>query len=140
MFRGTHLKTQGCVKGTFTIKEGLPDHLKQGMFETPGDLSDYSFHLEDKADLTQTDRNSRRDHALQVRSPVAAADLSAYTLLHGSSLTPKVLPDTAGAPRGLGMKIFGVKGPKIWGEDKETQDWTFNNYPLRAFASHLAII
>ena len=28
------------------------------------------------------------------------------------------------------MKIFGVKGEKIWGEDKETQDWTFNNYPV----------
>ena len=28
------------------------------------------------------------------------------------------------------MKVFGVKGEKIWGEDKETQDWTFNNYPI----------
>lgn len=28
------------------------------------------------------------------------------------------------------MKIFGVKGEKIWGEDKETQDWTMNNYPV----------
>lgn len=28
------------------------------------------------------------------------------------------------------MKIFGVKGEKIWGEDKETQDFTFNNYPV----------
>ncbi|KAL8277305.1 hypothetical protein RQP46_010258 [Phenoliferia psychrophenolica] len=91
MFRGTHLKTQGCVKGTFKINEGLPEHLKQGMFETAGTHD---------------------------------------VIMRYSSLTPKVLPDTAGAPRGLGMKIFGVKGPKIWGEDKETQDWTFNNYPL----------
>jgi len=28
------------------------------------------------------------------------------------------------------MKIFGVEGEKIWGEDKKTQDWTFNNYPI----------
>ena len=28
------------------------------------------------------------------------------------------------------MKIFGVEGEKIWGEDKKTQDWTFNNYPV----------
>lgn len=28
------------------------------------------------------------------------------------------------------MKIFGVKGEKIWGDDMETQDWTFNNYPI----------
>ena len=27
------------------------------------------------------------------------------------------------------MKIFGVEGEKIWGEDKKTQDFTFNNYP-----------
>lgn len=28
------------------------------------------------------------------------------------------------------MKIFGVEGEKIWGEDKKTQDWTFNNYSV----------
>jgi hypothetical protein len=28
------------------------------------------------------------------------------------------------------MKIFGVKGEKLWGDDKGTQDWTFNNYPI----------
>ena len=28
------------------------------------------------------------------------------------------------------MKIFGVEGEKIWGEDKKTQDWTFNNYSI----------
>ena len=29
-----------------------------------------------------------------------------------------------------GRKLKAVLGEKIWGEDKETQDWTFNNYPL----------
>ena len=47
-----------------------------------------------------------------------------------SSLLPKIMPDGVGLPRGIGMKIFGVKGEKIWGEDKGTQDWTFNNYPV----------
>lgn len=28
------------------------------------------------------------------------------------------------------MKIFGIEGEKLWGEDKKTQDWTFNNYPI----------
>ncbi|KAF2721311.1 heme-dependent catalase [Polychaeton citri CBS 116435] len=51
-------------------------------------------------------------------------------ILRYSSLTPKLLPDNIPAPRGIGMKIFGVKGDKIWGEDKDTQDWTFNNYPI----------
>lgn len=36
MFRGTHVKTQGCVKGKFIVKSDLPDHLAQGMFKTPG--------------------------------------------------------------------------------------------------------
>lgn len=60
---------------------------------------------------------------------------SAFTRLRlsvfSSSLTPKLLPDTAGAPRGLAMKVFGVEGSKIFqSPDQKTQDWTFNNYPL----------
>jgi len=51
-------------------------------------------------------------------------------IMRYSSLTPKIVPDNAPAPRGIGMKIFGVEGDKIWGEDKKTQDWTFNNYPV----------
>ena len=51
-------------------------------------------------------------------------------ILRYSSLTPKLVPDNVSAPRGIGMKIFGVKGEKIWGEDKQTQDWTMNNYPV----------
>ncbi|KAJ4295013.1 hypothetical protein N0V90_007021 [Kalmusia sp. IMI 367209] len=51
-------------------------------------------------------------------------------IMRYSSLTPKIVPDNIPAPRGIGMKIFGVEGEKIWGEDKKTQDWTFNNYPI----------
>lgn len=51
-------------------------------------------------------------------------------IMRYSSLTPKLLPDNVAAPRGIGMKIFGVEGEKIWGEDKKTQDFTFNNYPI----------
>jgi hypothetical protein len=51
-------------------------------------------------------------------------------IMRYSSLTPKLVPDNVSAPRGIGMKIFGVEGEKIWGEDKKTQDWTFNNYPI----------
>ena len=51
-------------------------------------------------------------------------------IMRYSSLLPKIMPDGLGLPRGIGMKIFGVKGEKLWGEDKETQDWTFNNYPV----------
>lgn len=51
-------------------------------------------------------------------------------IMRYSSLTPKILPDNVPAPRGIGMKIFGIEGEKIWGEDKKTQDWTFNNYSV----------
>lgn len=51
-------------------------------------------------------------------------------IMRYSSLTPKLVPDNVPAPRGIGMKIFGIEGEKIWGEDKKTQDWTFNNYPI----------
>ncbi|KJX95874.1 catalase like protein [Zymoseptoria brevis] len=51
-------------------------------------------------------------------------------IMRYSSLTPKILPDNAPQPRGIGMKIFGVEGEKIWGQDKGTQDFTFNNYPV----------
>lgn len=51
-------------------------------------------------------------------------------IMRYSSLLPLLVPDSAPAPRGIGIKIFGIKGEKIWGEDKETQDWTMNNYPV----------
>lgn len=51
-------------------------------------------------------------------------------IMRYSSLTPKLVPDNIPAPRGIGIKIFGIEGEKIWGEDKQTQDWTFNNYPI----------
>ncbi|PVH96750.1 heme-dependent catalase [Periconia macrospinosa] len=51
-------------------------------------------------------------------------------IMRYSSLTPKIVPDNIPAPRGIGMKIFGVEGEKLWGEDRKTQDWTFNNYPI----------
>ncbi len=51
-------------------------------------------------------------------------------IMRYSSLLPKLVGDNAALPRGIGLKIFGVKGEKMWGEDKETQDWTFNNYPV----------
>lgn len=51
-------------------------------------------------------------------------------IMRYSSLTPKLVPDNVPAPRGIGIKIFGIEGEKIWGEDKKTQDWTMNNYPI----------
>jgi hypothetical protein len=35
-FRATHVKTQGIVKDTLHINDDLPEHLRQGMFASPG--------------------------------------------------------------------------------------------------------
>jgi hypothetical protein len=35
-------------------------------------------------------------------------------IMRYSSLTPKLVPDNVSAPRGIGMKIFGVEGEKLW--------------------------
>lgn len=63
-----------CVKGKFIVKDGLPDHLRQGMFKNPGTYD---------------------------------------MIMRYSSLTPKLVPDNIPAPRGIGMKIFGVKGEQL---------------------------
>ena len=43
-----------------------------------------------------------------------------------------VLPDNTNAPRGLGMKGFGVKGERILDDQAglETQDFLWNNAPM----------
>jgi hypothetical protein len=46
-----------------------------------------------------------------------------------SSLPPQITPDTAHAPRGLGIKVFDVPGEKLFGS-ANTQDFTFNNYRI----------
>jgi hypothetical protein len=46
-----------------------------------------------------------------------------------SSLPPQITPDTAHAPRGLGIKVFDVPGEKLFG-NADTQDFTFNNYRI----------
>ena len=46
-------------------------------------------------------------------------------IMRYSSLTPKLLADNLSAPRGIGFKVFGIKGEKIFQTpDNETQDWT----------------
>ena len=46
-------------------------------------------------------------------------------IMRYSSLTPKLVPDTDHAPRGMSFKVFGVEGEKLWGEDKGTQDFVW---------------
>jgi catalase len=41
-----------------------------------------------------------------------------------------VQPDTENAPRGLGMKVFDVKGERLDDNGEGTQDFLFNNAPM----------
>ena len=43
-------------------------------------------------------------------------------IMRYSSLLPKIVGDQVALPRGIGMKIFGVKGEKIWGEAQRSED------------------
>jgi hypothetical protein len=105
--RGTHLKTQGVSKELFCAMAWLTNlQCVMGKFIVQDNLPEH---------LAQG----------MFKKPGVYDVIMRY-----SSLTPKIVPDNAPAPRGIGMKIFGIEGEKIWGEDKKTQDWTFNNYPV----------
>lgn len=42
----------------------------------------------------------------------------------------KILDDKVNGPRGIGLRVFGVKGEKLSEASHETHDWTFNNAPV----------
>lgn len=90
-FSGTHVKTQGIVKGTMEVLQGLDSHLYQGMFKEAG-----------------------------ATYPVA---------MRYSTETTDLIDDRVPQPRGIGLKVFGIKGPKLRkdGKDPNTQDVEFNS-------------
>lgn len=47
-----------------------------------------------------------------------------------STETSDIIDDRIPQPRGLGMKILNVKGPKFGDPDYETHDIEFNNAPM----------
>ncbi|GAC97117.1 hypothetical protein PHSY_004701 [Pseudozyma hubeiensis SY62] len=90
-FSGTHVKTQGIVKGTLTVLPDLESHLYQGLFSTPNSTF-----------------------------PIA---------LRYSTETTDLIDDRVPQPRGIGIKVFNAKGPKLRqdGKDPQTQDFEFNS-------------
>lgn len=90
-FSGTHVKTQGIVKGSMEVLEGLDSHLYQGLFKHPGAMF-----------------------------PIA---------MRYSTETTDLIDDRVPQPRGVGLKVFGAKGPKLRKDmkDPETQDFEFNS-------------
>lgn len=57
-FRGTHVKTQGIVKGTLKVLDDLPPHLQQGMFSTPGKTYDVAARFANEPYLLQDDHEA----------------------------------------------------------------------------------
>lgn len=78
--------SQSIVKGELEVKEGLPEHLAQGMFKTGGSK-----------------------HPICMRYSTEPTDR---------------VDDRIPQPRGLGMKVFEVDGPKLRadGKDPRTHD------------------
>lgn len=93
-FRGTHVKTQAIVKGRLEVKDGLPEHLAQGLFS----------------------KSKTYDIAMRYATEPS-----------------HILPDTQNAPRGIGMRIFGVDGEKLKDSNPEQGGWHdlfMNNAPM----------
>jgi hypothetical protein len=55
-FRATHVKTQGIVKGKMTVLSDLPDHLRQGLFKTPGKTYDVAARYANEPVFLQADQ------------------------------------------------------------------------------------
>jgi hypothetical protein len=55
-FRGTHVKTQGIVKGKLTVLPDLPEHLSQGLFSNAGREHDVAIRFANEPSFLQDDR------------------------------------------------------------------------------------
>jgi hypothetical protein len=55
-FRATHVKTQGIVKGKLTVLSDLPNHLRQGLFKTPGKTYDVAARYANEPVFLQADQ------------------------------------------------------------------------------------
>jgi catalase len=58
-FRGTHVKTQGIVKGKLTVLPDLPKHLSQGLFSKGGKEHDIAIRFANEPSFLQDDRTAR---------------------------------------------------------------------------------
>jgi hypothetical protein len=56
VFRATHVKTQGIVKGNLTVLPDLPRHLQQGLFKTPGKTFDVGARFANEPVFLQADQ------------------------------------------------------------------------------------
>lgn len=55
-FTGTHVKTQGIVKGQLKVRDDLPEHLRQGIFKEPGHVYDVAARYANEPIFLQADQ------------------------------------------------------------------------------------
>jgi len=118
--------SQQCVLGKFTVNDNLPAQLAQGMFAKPGTY-DMIMRYSSLTPKIVPDNIPAPRGIGSTQSPPFLPFLPSFHLLPNhhppdpSLTSPLFLPT---------VKVFGISGEKIWGEDHKTQDWTFNNYPI----------
>jgi hypothetical protein len=105
--RGVHAKDHGCVKAKFTVLPNLEEHLRVGVFATPGKEYEARIRFSNADPLKQDDNVS-----LPPGSP----------RVHGS--------------RGMAVKILDVKGKRLLDDDSSNcQDFLMINQTRFAFAN-----
>ena len=106
MRRGAHAKDHGCVTARFTVLDGLPEHLRAGIFTQPGRV--YDAYI-------------RFSNASVTISPDSQVDERGVPR-HGS--------------RGMAVKLLGVTGvPLMPTVGPMTQDFLMINQPVFAFSN-----
>jgi hypothetical protein len=75
------------------------------------------------------------------------ARAASYPVILRFSTTPgDILPDSVSTPRGLGVKVMGVEGPRLPGAEGKTQDFVMVNGPAfsapdgKAFLNNLKLL
>ena len=118
--RGGNTKTHGIVRAYFTVNEGLPEHLRRGIFAEPKTLSRLGALLRARA------RSSRRDI-----DDVGFMSISVKLM---GVPGPKLLDDEQHT-----LDMFGVSPPTFVTPDTRAnahlQHWSLKNAPIFHFVN-----
>lgn len=113
--RGVHPKAHGCARATFTVKPGLPEDLRVGVFANPGVSYDAVVRFSNAAALIGPDvQDSVKD--------------GVTTRQNGS--------------RGMAVKVRGLPGASLAPDEPGTQDFLMVNsnvFPFANVADYLAL-
>jgi catalase len=106
--RGVHPKAHGCARATFTVKPGLPEDLRVGVFANPGVSYDAVVRFSNAAALKGPDVQDVVKDGVTTRQ-------------HGS--------------RGMAVKVRGLPGTSLASDEPGTQDFLMVNSDVFPFAN-----